>query len=279
MKQESNPPQLQLRGSVDPLGKQAIQRLLDRGLCRSAVYLAHCQSTNTYALAEEVPGADLPRLIVTDQQSAGRGRMDRQWYADNGTLTFSLRIMVDLVHLPINKQPLLALAGGLAVADVVRHVIAPRQAAIKWPNDVLIDRRKVAGLLVEASSEQPRSIVIGIGLNVATDFSQASAQVANRAVSLHAYTGQGLNRYALLEPLVECLQDRIDQLASDPEELLHDFQQGCALTGQAVTLLLRERSITGVVLGIDPTGGLRLQTHSGVEIFHAGEVQWQAVGR
>ncbi|WP_153558759.1 biotin--[acetyl-CoA-carboxylase] ligase [Roseimaritima sediminicola] len=257
---------------VDPLGRQALEQLLREGHCRDAIQLAEAASTNSIALRQQRPVDRLPLLVLADRQLAGRGRMGRQWYSDDGTLTFSLRLAADTLPLPAEQRPLVALAAGMGVADAVEYCVSPTRPQIKWPNDVYLGGRKVAGLLVETTDEGA-AIVVGAGLNVTTDFSRAPAEVSQRATSIAAVASGGLSRYGLLPRVVAQMLSRIDQLVYQRADWLADYRLRCMLTGREVILRRPDRNVRGVVVGIDEHGALLLQTPAGAQAVHAGEIE------
>jgi BirA family biotin operon repressor/biotin-[acetyl-CoA-carboxylase] ligase len=258
-----------------------LRRLLDAGLCRSAAQFPAIGSTNQVALREspETVGglrdAFYPRLIVADQQTAGRGRQGRAWHADQGTLTFSWIAVVTALQLPEEALPVVALAAGMAVADAIESTVPPYQCRLKWPNDVHIGRGKVAGILVESSTLPPRRLVIGIGVNVATDLTGAGEDVQRRGESLTRLTGRSLQRYDLLPPIVECLNERLVQLRDAPEPLLEGYRRRCVLTGRLVCYQQGQVMRRGTVRGVDAAGALQIATAEGTETVRSGEVHFQ----
>lgn len=265
-------------GDTDPLGQQAIRQILQQGDCQSAVYFDDTPSTNSIALHELLDAAQLPRLIVADRQSAGRGRLGRQWYSDSGTLTFSLRLGANTLRVPTSARSLVALAAGMGVADAAEYYVSPVRPQIKWPNDVYLHDKKIAGLLVEATNDQavngqPANVVIGIGINVTTDFSQAPAEVQTRATSIAAVAASELSRYALLPKVVEQVLDRINQLNASEVQLLQEFRQRCYLTGRKIRVRRPDQTLEGMALGVNDQGTLELATAQGVEVIHAGEIE------
>ncbi len=260
-------------GDIDPLGRQAIEQILRRGDCRSAAYYDCTPSTNSIALREPLDPTELPRLIVADRQSAGRGRLGRQWYSDDGTLTFSLHLAADMLQVPVSARSLVALAAGMGVADAAEYYLSPVRPRIKWPNDVYVHDQKIAGLLVEASDARAANVVIGIGINVATDFSQAPQDVQRRATSISAVAASELSRYALLPKVVEQVLERITQLNDAGPQLMQEFRQRCYLTGRMIRVRRPDQTLQGRVVGVNDQGTLELATPQGVQTIHAGEIE------
>lgn len=269
--------------SCCPFGRRAIEQILHDQLCRTASHLLSTASTNQVGLTETFSdsrgvGTDLyPRLIVADRQTAGRGRQGRAWYSDRGTLTFSFVDSLQNLGLADTAVPIVALAVGMAVGDAVESFVAPYRIRLKWPNDLYAGGGKIGGVLVESATVPPRRLVIGIGINVATDLTRASAEVHSKARSLTALTGRSLHRYDLLPLVVECLADRLQQLRTQTPRLLDEYRRRCLLTGQNVRFAGPQGEQKGRVLGVDDSGALRIQTADGVEAVRSGEVmlEWK----
>jgi BirA family transcriptional regulator, biotin operon repressor / biotin---[acetyl-CoA-carboxylase] ligase len=215
------------------------------------LHLRETDSTNERARELAEAGAPHGTLVTASVQTAGRGRQGRRWDAPAGTaLLCSLLVRRGL-------DDLLSLRAGLAVADV-----AGRGALVKWPNDVLLAGRKVAGVLVEG---RPQSgwAVVGIGINVAVDVAALGPEVSARAGSL------GRPRSELEPTLVELLSALESWLDAPAEEALAALRARDALLGQAVSW----SGGRGVGAGIDASGGLRVRLGSGEEqVLSAGEV-------
>ena len=176
---------------------------------------ASVDSTNTKAAQWAREGAAHGSVVLTEYQTAGRGRQGRRWEAEPGqNLMFSVVLRPPL---PPDRLGLLPLAAGLAVAEAVDPFIAPVTASVKWPNDVLVEGRKTCGMLLETSFsgraaviDAPAFVVLGIGLNVnQVDFPDA---LADTATSLRLITGRLVPRAPLLARLLRRLEDRSDAL-------------------------------------------------------------------
>lgn len=219
-------------------------------LGRPRLHLRETDSTNERARELAEAGAPHGALVTAGAQTAGRGRQGRRWEAPPGTA-----LLCSLVLRQYDE--LLSLRTGLAVARV-----AGDQALVKWPNDVLLDGRKVAGVLVEG---RPQSgwAVLGIGVNVAVDVAALAAGVRERAGTL------GRPRSAL-EPALEELLAALERWLEAPaEEALGALRARDALLGQAVSWT----GGSGVGAGIDARGALRVRVESGDEVvLSAGEV-------
>jgi BirA family biotin operon repressor/biotin-[acetyl-CoA-carboxylase] ligase len=206
---------------------------------------------STNARARELAGRGAPdgTVVTAAEQSAGRGRQGRTWSAPAGRAL--------LCSVVIRDPPrLLPLAAGAAVAEVVG-----RGALIKWPNDVLVDRRKVAGILVEGRPQE-RWAVVGVGLNVALRPDDFPFELRDTAGTL------GLEPNSI-EAVLRALLDGLERLcAEDSASLLEAVRARDALLGREV----KWAGGRGVSAGIDDDGRLMVATESGTVALDAGEV-------
>ena len=238
-----------------------------------------CPSTNVEAAAWARAGAPEGALVLTDHQTAGRGRLDRTWSdapGQNLLLSVVLR-----PALPPDQFGLITLAGGVAVAEAVAAWAAPVEPQIKWPNDVLLDGRKCCGMLLESvfGGTEP-FVVLGIGLNVNQD--SFPDDLAERATSLRLETGRFIPRAALLARLLARLEYWTDRLAAgDASAVRQAFVERMVGRGASVRLhpAAAGDPLEGIVEGIDATGALRLRTDAGVRLLHAGDVTFHAPRR
>jgi BirA family biotin operon repressor/biotin-[acetyl-CoA-carboxylase] ligase len=217
------------------------------------LHLRVAQSTNQ--TARELAGAGAPHgtLVTAGEQSHGRGRQGRSWIAPPGRAL--------LCSLVIREPPrLLPLAAGVALVQ-----LAGAQAQIKWPNDVLLDGRKLAGILVEGRPQE-RWAVLGIGLNVALRESDFPPELRGRSATL------GLEPAAIEPMLVELLRGLERWLNAPEPDVVQAVQARDALRGRAVRWARGE----GVGAGIDDDGRLVVQTSDGPVALDAGEVHLAA---
>jgi BirA family biotin operon repressor/biotin-[acetyl-CoA-carboxylase] ligase len=223
-------------------------------LGRPRLHLRSTDSTNSRAQALAIAGAPHGTLITAGEQSAGRGRQGRSWTAPAGRAL--------LCSVVIREPPrLLPLAAGIAVAEV-----AGETARLKWPNDVLIAGRKVAGILVEGRPQE-RWAVVGIGLNVAVRAEDFPPELRQRATTL------GLTQ-ADIEPTLERLLGALARwLSAGSHEVLEAVRERDALRGHQV----RWAQGMGTADGIDEDGRLRVLTSDGTTALAAGEVHLESV--
>lgn len=219
-------------------------------------------STNLTAVQLLGPLLDnTPALVLTSNQSAGRGRKGNAWWSSGGALTFSW--VVDAASLPVaaERRPMVSLAAGLAVRDALTELLPNCPFVLKWPNDVLIGDRKICGILVEQHSvDQRQGVIVGIGVNVNNSLLQAPSEISQRATSLYDIEGRSFDLNAVLVTILNRLSFRITQLTSQPRLALAETNRHNVLTGRIVTLQVCDATITGVCVGVDDEGQLVLQS-------------------
>ncbi|MGH2869979.1 MAG: biotin--[acetyl-CoA-carboxylase] ligase [Solirubrobacteraceae bacterium] len=222
-------------------------------LGRPRLHLRQTDSTNTRARALAAAGAPHGTLITAGEQTAGRGRQGRMWSAPPDRALLCSLIVRD-------PSRLLPLATGVAVAEVAG--LSGGRAQLKWPNDILLDGAKVAGILVEGRPQESWAVV-GVGLNVAVRESDFPEELQGRAATL------GLDPVDI-EPILDRLLDSLEVwLAADRDVVLDAVRGRDALFGHTVRWAAGE----GRADGIDADGGLRVVTSDrGVQTLTAGEV-------
>jgi BirA family biotin operon repressor/biotin-[acetyl-CoA-carboxylase] ligase len=219
------------------------------------LHLRVTDSTNTRARELAAAGAPHGTLVTAAEQSAGRGRQGRTWTAPAGRALLCSVV----VHDP---PPLLSLLAGVATADAVGP-----QARLKWPNDVHVNGRKVAGILVEGRPQEGWAIV-GVGINVAVRPEEFPPELADSAGTL------GLGPEAI-EPLLARLLSALGRwLAAPADEMLEAVRARDALLGQTITWA----GGTARGAGIDAHGRLLVDTPGGRQALNAGEVHLGATG-
>jgi BirA family biotin operon repressor/biotin-[acetyl-CoA-carboxylase] ligase len=213
-------------------------------------------STSERAKALAEVGAPHGTLVTADAQTAGRGRQGRRWEAAPETA-----LLASLVLRRVDERAaLLPLAAALAVCDAC-EAAAPVRCAIKWPNDVWVDRRKIAGILVEGRPQEGWA-VIGVGVNVAAPPGGFPSTLVDSATSLELATGA---RATVLGALLDALARRLGEA---PTRVIDAWRTRDALYGQTV----RYQGGQGTAAGIDEDGALLVETAAGTVALDAGEV-------
>ncbi len=231
-------------------------------------------STNTEAANWAREGAPDGSVVVTEYQSEGRGRHGRTWDAQKGqNLMFSVVLRP---RLDADRLSLITVAAGVAVAESVDDFVSPHRAALKWPNDVLLEGRKTCGMLLESSlsgTQTAEVVVLGVGLNVnQTGFPDSLAETAT---SLRLTAGRPVPRVPLFARLLKQLEVRYEAVQSGNHEVVRAaYHDRLATLHAPVTFRIpgTDRTITGTVQGITETGALRLDTPDGPKTVHAGDV-------
>jgi BirA family biotin operon repressor/biotin-[acetyl-CoA-carboxylase] ligase len=247
----------------------ALSQALGAAACRfDADLLPVCDSTNAVLLARAEAGAPTGMVVIAETQTAGRGRRGRQWLSAPGdSLTFSL-----LWRFPPGTLPLgLSLAVGVAVTNALAKVGAGGTAPIelKWPNDVLLDGRKLAGILVELVPGRTHAAVIGIGLNLRLP---ASLPVEVRATA--AALDRLIDVNQLLATLLIELRTVLDSFAATGFAALRETWIACHAYQDAPVRLLSDFAPPrdGICRGVDADGALLLETSGRIERILSGEV-------
>jgi len=222
-------------------------------------------STNDELRTLAEVGAPDGLVLLALHQTAGRGRRGAAWFSPPGdSLAFSILVRPEEARARWSR---LALAAGLAVAEAIEESGVP--AGIKWPNDVWIGHRKVAGILVEATAD---FAIVGIGINV--NSTRFPAEVADIATSLRTESGRDLPRDNVLGAIIRHFARRRLQIGGDFAILLDSVRQRCVLTGRRVTLTVSGMPRQGLVEGIAPDGELLLRTPAGLEtLLQADEIR------
>ncbi|MEQ9406240.1 MAG: biotin--[acetyl-CoA-carboxylase] ligase [Fuerstiella sp.] len=214
-----------------------------------------------------------PALVLTGDQTAGRGRGANSWWAMPGALTFTLVLDVAALNLPPERLPLVSLATGTAVREVLAELLPMRTAAIKWPNDVMVGEQKVCGILAEQrSTAGRRGLLIGIGINVNNSLSSAPTEVRGRATSLFDLTGHLFDLTDVLVRIITAMESTVDGLSTDPSRVLRDMNVHNILNGRDVVLGVGDTRLHGTCIGISDTGALQLQTSQGPQTLVAGTI-------
>lgn len=213
--------------------------------------------SSTMDVARDLARRGCPALtvVVADRQQHGRGRLDRQWVSGDGGLylTVVLRPM-----LPPALGPHVIFCASLSLARVLNRRYAV-EAAVKWPNDILVDGRKIAGILSEMEAETDRisHLNVGIGLNVNNDPAPANPA----AVSLQQRLERKVSRKALLAAFLDDFQDRLENGSS--ADWVADWTRRCVTLGREVEVVTHRETLKGRAVDVDEAGSLILQAADG----------------
>jgi BirA family biotin operon repressor/biotin-[acetyl-CoA-carboxylase] ligase len=261
-----------LAAPVELLEQQAIAAAMaetSRPLLSELELHSEIHSTNRHLL-ERLGSLSSGHACLAERQTAGRGRRGREWVSP-----FARNIYLSL-YWRFEMSPALlsglGLAMGVAVMRTLRQ-LGIADARLKWPNDVLWQGRKLAGILLEMSGESggPYHVVIGVGMNVNMDADGAA--IDQPWVALNQIAAQPISRNRVAGLLLHHLLEAIQQFqAGGLEPFLEEWQQADAYAGQAVAIHLGDSTIVGQASGIDPSGAIIVEVDGVARRFHSGEV-------
>ena len=260
---------------ADPL-QQARGRIAP--LAQHVLWYQEASSTNDIASTLAESGAGEGTLVVADRQTAGRGRLGRDWASPPGVGIYATVVLRPAAHV----VPLLTIAAGVAIAEGVAAATG-LAARVKWPNDVVIDARdgvaigrKVAGILAEAGTAPDGGawVVLGFGINVLPGAYPPA--VAARATSLERELGRPVDRGVVLAECLAALSARYRTLQTgDAAAVVEAWRMRAAATfGRRVEWDYDGRTQQGTAQDIDPAGALLVRTEDGVRRIISGEVRW-----
>jgi BirA family biotin operon repressor/biotin-[acetyl-CoA-carboxylase] ligase len=216
-------------------------------------------STNDLALRlTEIPVPE-GTVVLADEQTAGRGRMGRRWVSPRGGIWLSVILRP---RLPADQAAVIGLVAAAAAAGAVQRVTG-LSARVKWPNDVLVDGKKTAGILAEAAP-RPGWIVVGIGINANVPADALPPDTVHPATSLEAALGHAVDRKALIREMLRELERGYDLLKSGgARAALRRWREMADTLGRQVRVETPRGILEGIAQDIDETGALLVQTQGG----------------
>jgi BirA family biotin operon repressor/biotin-[acetyl-CoA-carboxylase] ligase len=247
---------------------------------RTIEYFDSVSSTNDRLkelLRQSVP-PQLPCLVTARQQTAGRGRGNKVWWSSEGALLLSLGVELSALSLERTHLSLLSLAAGLAALETIRHRLPEENhTALHWPNDVYVDGKKIGGILLE--SPTPQHLVLGIGINVNNRLTNIPTEFLDEfekkpITSLIEILEKPTDIPFLIADFCERLSGKINQITTNPAELVQNVERCCLQVGKNLTIHQDHGVIQGYCLGIDQNGSLRLKTPNGTETIQTGIAVW-----
>lgn len=264
----------QLRSVPDLLLPEILRPLL-----RGTMFEAHLHhfykigSTNSAAMGSAAEGVPEGSVLLAEEQTAGRGRGGNTWQSPRSTGIYCSAVLRP--PLPPSDVLLLSLMAGLAVQAAIQQTNSRVQADLKWPNDVLIDGKKVCGILTEMNAEatRVRYVVVGVGINV----NQASFPKELQATSLRLATGSEWSRVELAAALLKSLDREYRQFVQGPEaraSILRRFaENSSSLHGKKVRIEENGSAFDGTTEGLDARGFLQVRTAYGMQTVLSGTVR------
>ena len=239
---------------------------------RNFIYCDEIESTNSELLSGKQLYRKNGTVLLAEKQIAGKGRKNRTWLSAKGlNLTFSVLLTKDLLNsININH---LNLAASLAVSLAIENLYQLK-TELKWPNDVLIKKKKVAGILTETSvkGSKVERVVIGIGLNLNQITFQGDFNFPPTSLKLEI--GDNVDRETLLAEILNILEELLLKLEFKPNDILNDWRDKCKMIGDKISITENEKIKTGIFHDIDENGYLLLKRNDTIEKIHFGDVSF-----
>jgi BirA family biotin operon repressor/biotin-[acetyl-CoA-carboxylase] ligase len=231
--------------------------------------LEEIDSTNAEARRRAEAGERGPTWIMAARQTAGRGRRGRAWESGAGNLAATY---LALSPKPPAEAAQISFVAALTTADLVDAYVAPKLVRLKWPNDVLIEGRKAAGILVE-SGQNPSGalwVAVGVGVNLASLPKAAERPAAMLAEHMQGPPPRPLEALNVLAAAFERWRDLWERLGFPP--IAEAWTERAHGLGQVCSARLPHETLSGIAEGLDPDGALRLRTSGGIVRVTAGDV-------
>lgn len=255
--------------SRQPLDVATLERAVPRRVPGWTVEVLEASPSTSTALSRQArAGAPTGRVVVTEHQTAGRGRLDRVWVTPpRAALTFSVLLRPGA---PVERWTWVPLLTGLAVVRGVLAAGGPR-CGLKWPNDVLYAESKLAGLLAEhVPTPDGPAVVVGVGLNVTT---RRDELPVDTATSLALTDRPVADRTSLLVEVLASLRDVVARWEDDPRSVREDYRLACLTLGRRVRAHLPSGQVLeGLAAGVGDDGSLLVDTAAGRRSVSAGDV-------
>ena len=258
--------------SPDVLTYEEIEKFLDtKYIGRELIYLPAVDSTNNYA-KNIASNKNEGTVVTAEQQLSGKGRLGRDWTSPSHKgIYMSIILKPDLDPSKVAK---LTLIGAAAVYKALKDIGI--QSQIKWPNDIVIDGKKVCGILTEMSCELNiiDYIIMGIGINVNLDKDDIPKELKDKATSLKLVTKKTINRKELLGLVLNHFEKLYESFKKDLnlDEVIKICKENSALLGKEVHIIQGNSTRKGKAIDINSEGELIVKFDTGIETIYSGEV-------
>ncbi len=247
-----------------------LQSVLSKTLIQQIDFHDELDSTNSQSTKIcEQGDMSTPLLVLTSNQTAGRGRGKNTWWSQSGSLTFSVILDVEQLFQP-QQLALISLSTGWAISSFIKKLLPQQDIKIKWPNDLYLEQRKVCGILTETVNSH--YVVVGIGLNVNNSLENVPDSFQNNVTSLVEFHHENFSLTDILIDLLHELDVEWKRLAEGKSDFISQWSQRCLLTGKQVTHQAGNTETTGKCLGINCEGALLLQTKTGFQKLYGGTI-------
>jgi len=237
---------------------------------RNFIYCDEITSTNTELIGNKQKYKKSGTVFLAEKQLKGKGRKDRTWQSAKGmNLTFSILLNKDVVsELNINQ---LNLASSLTIALSIENLFQLK-TDLKWPNDILVNGKKVAGILTETSikGSSIERVVIGFGINLNQIAFQGEFNYPPTSLKLEARTD--IDRELMLAEILNIFEELLIRLLSNPQSILDEWREKCKMIGDKITITDGDKTKSGIFYDIDDYGYMLLKRNGEIEKIHFGDV-------
>ncbi|MDP6559465.1 MAG: biotin--[acetyl-CoA-carboxylase] ligase [Candidatus Binatia bacterium] len=257
-----------------PLDPGELQRAVHtKRLGKKIHYFRTTASTNSEAFELARRGAEEGEIVIAESQTQGRGRLGRHWFSP-----FDRNLCLSVIlrpTLPPADVPQITLLCAVALAETVQSFL-DYSPQIKWPNDILVGGKKLAGVLTESSCERDRVlfVILGIGVNINIPIEMMPEKIRDTATSLMMCTGGSVDRLAFANGLIHSLDRCYEDLENNGfAPMARRWDRFFHLRGRRVRVEMADRSVSGKAIGIDSDGALLVEGDEGArERILAGDV-------
>lgn len=262
------------RGTADPLQPEALRQLLAAGRFGKRIfYLPEIDSTNVFAYKRAQEGGAEGEIVIAETQTHGKGRLGRQWLSPP-YMNLYMSVILRPTLAPVDT-PQITLASAVALAETVES-FASLRPEIKWPNDILVERKKLAGILTESCCDRSRVlfVIVGIGVNLNFPLEAMPEGIRKRATSLWTLTRKPVDRTAFAGQLIQNLDRCYGDLAAKGFAFTAQrWESYFRLKGETVRVESADQAFCGKALGVDSDGALLVQGEGGeLQRVVAGDV-------
>ncbi|MDZ7765660.1 MAG: biotin--[acetyl-CoA-carboxylase] ligase [Melioribacteraceae bacterium] len=237
-------------------------------IAKRFVYILEVDSTNSFLLNSKEFDED-GTVVLAEEQKKGRGRLQREWLsAPDKNLTFSILLR----NVDPKKINIINLGSSLAVSQAISNLYQ-LNTVLKWPNDVLIDGKKISGILLESTSRNTEldRVVIGVGINV--NQSNFPGRFLIEPTSIRREFNSIVSRERLLSEVINTFEEVINIIETDPQQVIDDWKDRCKMIGEKIKISSDKESKFGIFEDIDQDGFLILKSaNNKSERIHFGDV-------
>jgi BirA family transcriptional regulator, biotin operon repressor / biotin---[acetyl-CoA-carboxylase] ligase len=239
-------------------------------LGRNFIYSEEVESTNSLLLDKQNKFNTNGTVLLAERQSKGRGRRERVWYSTKGqNLTFS--ILLNSKKILKKNLNFINYAAAISVGSAIENRYQIK-TDMKWPNDVLVSKKKISGILMESTSlgSNLERLVIGVGINVNQTAFQGQYRI--EPTSIYTETGESADRETLLAEFLNIFEAVLNKLETEPEEILREWKNRCSMIGERISIEDNGKIRSGIFDDIDNNGYLLFKSAGKIETIHFGDV-------